>query len=152
MSSNQGVTLTLTVNEKLHRIDTRHSDEGYGSSSPKSAFSTLPMTVSEDIQSPFRSPSRSGSEGRKFRLPWTGGGITESEGMKRLDKEKEAEDFISSLSGRSLTIQLGIIEKILNKEKRKVKFGLSSNKIMDLAIRRYSYKYSPHTFVLIKIE
>lgn len=141
----QEITLTLTVNDKkspVHRFETRSigSDEGYGSSSPNSAIMTLPMTVSDEV----RSASPSSGERFKFRLPW---GASSTDGVsdkaKRLENEKDAEEFISSLSGRSLTIQRMMVAKILNKEKRRVKFGFSSGKYMDLAIRRYSYKFVP---------
>ena len=142
----QEITLTLTVNDKksspLHRFETRSvgSDEGYGSSSPNSAITTLPMTVSEDV----RSACPSSGERFKFRLPWGPSSPDDgSDKMKRLEKERDAEEFISSLAGRSLTIQRTMVAKILNKEKRRVKFGFSSSKSMDLAIRRYSYKFVP---------
>jgi hypothetical protein len=133
------VTLTLTVNESFDRAVSRGSDEGYSSSSPVTdAMSTLPMTVPEETQSVSPVPH----EGWKFRLPWSGHshGV---EHLKRLEKEKEADNFIYSLRGRSLKIQRTMIEKVLNKEKRRVKFGLASNKSLDLAIRRYSFKYDP---------
>ena len=141
LENGQSVTLTLTVNEKLpyQRIETRHSDEGYGSSSPKSALSTLPVSVTDETR---RSASPTSGEGRRFRFR-LGGAPDGTEPAKRLEKEKEAEDFIASLSERSLSIQRDILVKILNKEKRRIKFGLSSNKIMELAIRRYSYKFGP---------
>ena len=131
MTASQGaVTLTLTVHDKFPRID---PDERYGKiPSPPSTVNTLPMTVSEEARE------------RKFKLPWgaqSGSPTTGNEQIKRLEKEKEAEDFIASLAGRSLSIQRALVEKVFIKERRKVKFGLSSNKIMDLAIRRYSYKY-----------
>ena len=144
----QEITLTLTVNEKkspVHRFETKSigsigSDEGYGSSSPNSAVMTLPITVSEHV----RSASPSSGERFKFRLPWGASSADDgSDKAKRLENEKDAEEFIASLSGRSLTIQRMMVAKILNKEKRKVKFGLSSSKHMDLAIRRYSYKFVP---------
>jgi hypothetical protein len=132
------VTLTLTVDEHRLRAESRSSDEGYGSSSPISAVSTpmttLPLTI------PEKSPSLSPLEGKRFRVPW-GRSSNGDEELRRLEKEKEAEDYISSLSGRSLTIQYAALDKVLNKEKRRIKFGLSSKGIMDLAIRRYSYKY-----------
>lgn len=81
-------------------------------------------------------------DAKRFRLPW-GTMASDVEQIKRLEKEQEAEDLISSFSGRSLTIQRAMIEKIWTKEKRKVKFGLSSGKLMDLAIRRYSYRSVP---------
>lgn len=133
------VTLTLTVNEKFDRVGSRGSDEGYGSSSPVSeAMSTLPMTVPEEAQS----VSPVINEGWRFRLPWGGHGHG-AEHLKRVEKEKEAEDFIYSLRGRSLKIQYSVIEKVLNKEKRRAKFGLASKTSLDLAIRRYSFKYDP---------
>jgi hypothetical protein len=141
----QEITLTLTLNKKrspIHRFETRSigSDEGYGSSSPNSAITALPMTILEDGQS----ASPSSGERFKFRLPWgTKSMDDESDKMKKLENERDAEEFISSLSGRSLSIQRIMVAKILNKEKRRMKFGLSSSKNMDLAIRRYSYKFVP---------
>ena len=135
MGTNEGVTLTLTVHDKFLRPTS--SNENFGGSSPK-GIPTFPMTVSE-------------GETRRFRLPWSNtnhGNSLENE-AKRLEKEREAEKYIESLSGRSLTIQRGMVEKVLNKEKRKVKFGLSSSKIMDLAIRRYTYKY--HSLYLVVV-
>ena len=143
------ITLTLTVSDKKlpalhHKVERGSIDEGYGSSSPNSATSTLPMTVSEVVRS--GSPSSGDGTGWKFRLPW--GAATSacddgSEQGRRLENEKEAEEFILSLAGRSLTIQRAMVERILKKEKRRVKFGFSSSKVMDLAIRRYSYKCVP---------
>ena len=145
----QEITLTLTVNDREEKnrrklIESRWSDEGYASETGMT--SSIPITVSEEIRSESSFGSRgTGAEGgRRFRLPWgeknavTGG----TEQTKRLEKEKEAEEFIRGISGRSLSIQKSMVEKVLNKEKRRVKFGLSSSKIMDLAIRRYSFKYA----------
>ena len=130
------VTLVFTVGEKNSvKTESLISDEGYGSSSPTSAIMpmpSLPMTISEEIAPPTP------KETKRFRLPWGNGWVDQT---KRREKEMEAEDMISSWSGRSLNIQLENVEKILNKEKRRVQFGLSSSRVMDLAIRRYSYKY-----------
>jgi hypothetical protein len=147
-------TLTLTVGDKVpvpfHKIEARSIDEGYGSSSPNSAASTLPMTVSEDV---IRSGSPTSAEGWRFRLPWGAPSPVDhgTEQATRLEKEKEAEEFISSLAGRSLSIQRIMIEKILKKEKRRVKFGFSSSKVMDLAIRRYTFKFVPPIQIYVLI-
>jgi len=159
--TDQQVTLTLTMNEKARRIqrydppEPRSKDIYPRNSSPNSGTSTLPLTVSEDGGSSFRGMSPSGSELRststsRFRLPWNrdtrGSSISGSDAVdpqRRLEKEKEAEDFLKGISGRSLSIQRMMVEKVLSKEKRKVKFGMSSGKLMDLAIRRYSFKYVP---------
>src|SRR5271168_4729968 len=160
--TDQHVTLTLTVNEKARRIrgydppESSSKDIFPRNSSPNSGTSTLPLTISEDGGSSFRGMSPSGSEARatstsRFRLTWNkdnrsssiSGGSGEVDPERRLEKEKEAEDFLKGISGRSLSIQRMMVEKVLSKEKRKVKFGMSSNKLMDLAIRRYSFKYSP---------
>jgi len=131
------VTLMLTVDEKSlaerGRSESATTDEGYASSSPTMGVSSLPLTISDS-----RSPREGG--GKKFRFGW-GGEVKGSEQLKRLEKEKEAEKLIASWSGRSLTIQLEQVKKVLNKEKRRIQFGIASNRIMDLALRRYSYKY-----------
>ena len=144
----QEITLTLTVNDRERKnrkkFESRWSDEGYGSEGGMG--SSIPITVSEDIRSESSFGSRGTGEGRQFRLPWGGKQklTGETEQARRLEKEKEAEDFIRSIAGRSLSIQKSMVEKVLNKEKRRVKFGLSSNKVMELAIRRYSYKLALH--------
>jgi hypothetical protein len=133
------VTLVFTVGGKNSvKAESLISDEGYGSSSPTSAtmpMPSLPMTILEEGKS-LAPPTP--KETKRFRLPWGNGCVDQA---KRREKEMEAEDMISSWSGRSLNIQLENVEKILNKEKRRVQFGLSSSRVMDLAIRRYSYKY-----------
>jgi hypothetical protein len=137
----QEVTLTLTVKEKspLRRIAHQYDDTESESSSEYAGDSTVPMTVFEDT---IPNDSREGR--RLFRVPWgTSAGSNEDDiQARRLEKEKEAEDHISSLAGRSLSIQKGVLDKVLSKEKRKVKFGLSSGKVMDLAIRRYTFKFT----------
>lgn len=143
----QEVTLTLTVKEKspLRRIANRYDDEESESHSQYAGESTVPMTVFEDV-----SPSDPKEGKRLFRVPWgtSAGGSDDDIQAKRLEREKEAEAYISSLSGRSLTIQKATLDKVLSKEKRKVKFGLSSSKIMDLAIRRYTFKFVPPKMVI----
>ena len=143
----QEITLTLTVNDRetkaRKKFESRWSDEGYGSDG--NMGSSIPITVSEEVRSESSFGSRRTGEGRRFRLPW--GDKEKASGdsqQTRLEKEREAEEFILSIAGRSLSIQKLMVEKVLNKEKRKVKFGLSSNKVMDLAIRRYSYKLHIH--------
>jgi hypothetical protein len=141
MEHEKEVTLVFTVGGNVttpRKRESLTSDEGYGSSSPTfSAVPTLPMTISESCEESKPVPKG----GRKFRLPWGNGRLTDSEQVKRREKEKQAEDYILSLAGRSLAIQLENVEKMLNKEKRRVQFGFVSSRIMDLAIRRYSYKY-----------
>ena len=145
----QEITLTLTVKDRdeknRRKFESRWSDEGYGSESGMG--SSIPITVSEEIRSDSSFGSRGTGERRRFRLPWgrektveekAAGGTDQT---RRLDQEREAEEFILSISGRSLITQKSMVEKVLKSEKRRVKFGLSSNKVMDLAIRRYSYKF-----------
>jgi hypothetical protein len=148
MAQREQYTLTLTRNDYktpiVHLHQTSLEDEGYGSSSPpNSAMSTIQMTIPERPGSP--SPTTHSQGNKKFKFGWgnngRGDGIPDQ--VKRLEKEKEADEFIQSLSGRSLSIQLAMLERVLTKEKRRAKFGLSSSKIMDLALRRYSYKYPP---------
>jgi hypothetical protein len=151
MSQTEKYTLTLTRNDYktpiVHLDQASLEDEGYSSSSPPhSAMSTIQMTIPERPGSPSSTTYSQGK--KKFKFGWgnrPGDGIPDQ--VKRLEKEKEADDFIQSLSGRSLSIQLAMLERILTKEKRRVKFGLGSSKIMDLAIRRYSYKYPPSSTV-----
>jgi hypothetical protein len=144
MARGQGVTLTLTVHEdKFLRPVSPSTTVGSSFSEGRRSPAMLPMTVSDS------------SEPKRFRMPWrsssygdmrNGGAkspATPEIESKRLEKEREAEAYIESQSGRSLSIQRSFVEKALNKERRKVKFGLSSSKIMDLAIRRYAYKYVP---------
>jgi hypothetical protein len=143
-------TLTLTRNNtKFSRYageTTSVEDEGYGSSSPpQSAMSTIPMTIRErptlrDRPGSPPSPTSHSEGSKKFRFPWGHGSKDIPDQMKRLIKEREAEEYIQSLSGRSLSIQLAMLVRVLTKEKRKVKFGFSSSKVMDVALRRYSYK------------
>lgn len=145
----QEITLTLTVNDREEKnrrkfIESRWSDEGYASETGMT--SNIPITVSEEIRSDssFGSRGTGRDGGRRFRLPWGEKGVVDgSEQTRRLEKEREAEEFILSIAGRSLSIQKMMVEKVLTKEKRRVKFGLSSNKVMDLAIRRYSFKFDP---------
>jgi len=131
------VSLTLTVHEKqmaMRGIGSRGSDEGYASCSPVSAKSTMvPMTIPEERR---KSPSTPG-EGWLSRLRW---GQVDVEDEKRREKEQQAEKYLTSFSGRSLTIQKEMLQRTLNKEKRRIKFGLVSGKLMELAMRRYSYK------------
>ena len=151
MPPREQYTLMLTRNDYktpiVHLDQTSLEDEGYGSSSPpNSAMSTIQMTIPERPGSP--SPTTHSQGSKKFKFGWGNGrGDGMPDEVKRLEKEKEAEEFIQSLSGRSLSIQLALLERVLTKEKRRVKFGLASSKIMDLAVRRYSYKYSPSLFV-----
>lgn len=129
------VTLVFTVDE--NKAESLVSDEGYGSSTSPT-FATMPtlaMTVPEEVKRPSSTEG-----GRRFRLPWGNGELSAADQEKRREKEEQAEALISSWSGRSLAIQLEHVEKILNKEKRRVQFGIASSKIMDLAIRRYSFK------------
>jgi len=137
-------TFTLTRNHHKYTgytvEETNLDDEGYGSSSPPhSAMSTIPLTIPERPGSP--SPTTHSAGSKKFRFPWGHGSANNiPDQVKRLEREKEADEFIQSLSGRSLSIQLAMLDRVLTKEKRRVNFGLSSSKIMDLALRRYSYK------------
>jgi hypothetical protein len=136
----QEVTLMLTMDKTLTCASPNTSDDEIRSSSSTHRMNTLALTVSESGR---ESPSSTLSGGKRFKLPWpTSTSLSENEQFKRMENEKDAEEFISSISGRSLIIQRTMIEKILNKEKRKLKFGLLSNKLMDLAIRRYSFKYN----------
>ena len=102
----QEITLTLTVNEKSRMETTSIFDEGYRSGSPYSEISALPYTVSKDVVT-----SPSWGEGWKFRFPWGASMDNGSDQVTRLEREKEAEEFISSLGGRSLTIQQAILAK-----------------------------------------
>jgi hypothetical protein len=134
------VTLTLTVHEKGQmslRGESRASDEGYASGSPISAKSTvLPMTIPEGRIQRTNSPSANG-QGWLSRFKKDSPNVEED---KRREKEQEAEEYIAAFSGRSLTIQREALQKTLNKEKRRIKFGVVSGKLMELAIRRYSFK------------
>lgn len=147
-SSTSEVTLTLTVHEKqdmsmmttTRGVESRGSDEGYASASPLSAKSTVvPMTIPEKQQQIQRTDSPSSMEaGWLSRFKRSQTNVEED---RRRGKEQEAEEYIASFSGRSLSIQKELLQKTLNKEKRRIKFGLVSGKLMELAIRRYSYKY-----------
>ena len=136
------ITLTLTVHEKgemyMRGIESRGSDEGYASASPLSGISTMvPMTIPEErITSPT-------GERWLSRLRWKNHSEEGVEEERRREKEREAEKQIATNSQRSLTFQKEVLQKILNKEKRRIKFGLVSGKLMELAIRRYSFKYDP---------
>lgn len=149
MRQTEQYTLTLTRRDYktpiVHVLPDQASleDEGYGSSSPpNSSMSTMQMTIPERPGSP--SPTTYSRGNKKFKFGWGNGrGDGVPDQVKRLEKEKEADELIQSLSGRSLSIQLTMLERILTKEKRRVKFGLSSSKVMDLGLRRYSYKYPP---------
>jgi hypothetical protein len=157
MPPREQYTLTLTRNDDykvpiIHLDQTSLEDEGYGSSSPpNSAMSTIQMTIPERPGSP--SPTTNSEGSKKFKFRWGNGrGDGVPDQVKRLEKEKEADEFIQSLSGRSLSIQLAMLDRVLTKEKRRVKFGLASSKIMDLAIRRYSYKSYPTIHPILYVD
>jgi hypothetical protein len=135
------VRLTLTVQDRFEKAaGVQTTFLGDERSVGRRTVSSLPMTVEEKAQGEgwFARLRNSGERKRP------GSTSSEEEEGKRREKEKEAEEFISSLVHRSLTIQYAMLEKTLSKEKRRIKFGLSSAKFMDLAIRRYTYKSLLH--------